>query len=170
MARIYFYKLTVDDGGAPCVEDSLLSLAICKPRIRNTAGEDDLIFGFAAKSLDKENRLIYLAKIKVKLTDGTYYIDPRYAARADCIYEFLDGEFQPKTEGQYHGSRDEMEHDIGKPPYPKANVLLSNTYRYFGRLRASDYRYDFPKIKEALQQLTQGHRVNHTKALEEQLM
>jgi hypothetical protein len=31
--RIYFYKLTADNGGAPCVEDGLLSLAICKPAI-----------------------------------------------------------------------------------------------------------------------------------------
>jgi len=37
MARIYFYKLTTDDGGAPCVQDGLLSLAICKPMIRGTA-------------------------------------------------------------------------------------------------------------------------------------
>jgi len=37
MPKIYFYKLTCDDGGAPCVQDGLLSLAICKPMIRSTA-------------------------------------------------------------------------------------------------------------------------------------
>ena len=26
--KIYFYKLTVDDGGAPCVQREMLSLAI----------------------------------------------------------------------------------------------------------------------------------------------
>jgi hypothetical protein len=35
--RVYFYKLVVDDGGAPCVQNGLLSLAICKPQIRKTA-------------------------------------------------------------------------------------------------------------------------------------
>jgi hypothetical protein len=32
-----FYKLTADNGGAPCVRYGLLSLAICKPMIRKTA-------------------------------------------------------------------------------------------------------------------------------------
>lgn len=34
MQRVYIYKLTGDDGGAPCVCDGILSLAICKPAIR----------------------------------------------------------------------------------------------------------------------------------------
>lgn len=49
--RIYFYKLVADNGGAPCVENGLLSLAICKPMIRKTAKEGDLILGFAGNSL-----------------------------------------------------------------------------------------------------------------------
>jgi Nucleotide modification associated domain 2 len=48
MSDIYFYKLTADNGGAPCVRHGLLSLAICKPMIRKTAEEGDLTFGFAA--------------------------------------------------------------------------------------------------------------------------
>ena len=42
MPRIYFYKLTTDNGGAPCVQDNLLSLAICKPMIRMAAQVGDL--------------------------------------------------------------------------------------------------------------------------------
>jgi Nucleotide modification associated domain 2 len=45
MNNTYFYKLTADNGGAPCVRYGLLSLAICKPMIRKTAKEGDLIFG-----------------------------------------------------------------------------------------------------------------------------
>ncbi|SFN54073.1 Nmad2 family putative nucleotide modification protein [Dokdonella immobilis] len=45
MSRIYVYKLTNDDGGAPCVEDELLSLCICKPRIRSVAIEGDVLIG-----------------------------------------------------------------------------------------------------------------------------
>jgi Nucleotide modification associated domain 2 len=52
MPAMYYYKLTNDDGGAPCVQGDLLSLAICKPMIRSTARPGDLIFGFAANSLD----------------------------------------------------------------------------------------------------------------------
>ena len=56
MHNIYFYKLTADNGGAPCVRYGLLSLAICKPMIRKTAKEGDLVFGFAANSLHRYNR------------------------------------------------------------------------------------------------------------------
>ncbi len=43
---IYVYKMTADNGGAPCVHRRLLSLAICKPKIRKAANRGDLIFGF----------------------------------------------------------------------------------------------------------------------------
>jgi Nucleotide modification associated domain 2 len=42
MTKVYIYKLTVDDGGAPCVQDEVLSLAICKPFIRSTAQQDNM--------------------------------------------------------------------------------------------------------------------------------
>ena len=40
MTQVYIYKLTVDDGGAPCVHDGVWTLAICKPAIRSTAEAD----------------------------------------------------------------------------------------------------------------------------------
>ena len=84
--RIYFYKLTT--GGAPCVQNGLLSLAICKPIIRSTAEKNDIIFGFAANSLHADNRLIYLARVTEKLCHGCYYNDTRYAQRRDCVYRY----------------------------------------------------------------------------------
>ena len=94
MGHIYFYKLTVDDGGAPCVQDGLLSLAICKPMIRAGAELGDLIFGFAANSLHHDNRLIYIARVTGKVAKGDYYTDPRFARRADCIYARRGDEFR----------------------------------------------------------------------------
>jgi hypothetical protein len=46
---IYVYKMVVDNGGAPCVTRKLLSLAICKPKIRKSAERGSLIFGFGGK-------------------------------------------------------------------------------------------------------------------------
>ncbi|MCJ9728980.1 hypothetical protein [Bradyrhizobium sp. PRIMUS42] len=83
--RIYFYKLTVDAGAAPCVERGMLSLAICKPMMRSSAEVDDLIFGFTASSIDPRNRLIYAARITKKLTDGEYYEGDTFSSRQDCI-------------------------------------------------------------------------------------
>ena len=64
MARIYFYKLTADSGTAPCIQNGLLSLAICKPMVRSGANIDDFIFGFAANSLHRDNRWIYAARVE----------------------------------------------------------------------------------------------------------
>jgi len=38
--KLYLYKLVADGGGAPCVWRTLLSLAICKPKIRYHAESD----------------------------------------------------------------------------------------------------------------------------------
>src|SRR3989442_15824121 len=73
MSKCYFYKLTVDDGGGPCVEDGLLSLAICKPTIRSAAQVGDVIFGFAATSLHRANRMICINSITNKLHNVRYY-------------------------------------------------------------------------------------------------
>ena len=56
MTKIYIYKLTTDNGGAPCIKDGTLSLAICKPAIRSTAVKDHIILGFAANSLYSDSR------------------------------------------------------------------------------------------------------------------
>jgi len=107
--KIYVYKLTADNGGAPCVQDNLLSLAICKPMIRKKAKEGALIFGFGAKNYSE--RLIY-----------------------------------------------------------NAHVLLSDDFRYFGGDGSDDYKADFPAIRYLIENLGQGHRVNHEPNLFEELL
>jgi hypothetical protein len=62
---IYVYKMVADNGGAPCVFRNLLSLAICKPKIRKSAKKGALIFGFGGK--DYQERLIYIAHVTSKL-------------------------------------------------------------------------------------------------------
>ncbi len=170
MAKMYFYKLTVDDGGAPCVTDDLLSLAICKPMIRSTAEKGDLIFGFAADSLHKDNRLIYVAYVTGKLCNGKYFKDTEYAKRSDCIYRYKGGRYSWKPGSLYHGPGD-LEHDLGRyPEYPRANVLLSDDFRYFGKAANAEYKTKFPEVRGAVERLGQGHRVWHTPALNEEFL
>jgi hypothetical protein len=175
MPRIYFYKMTEDNGGAPHVTSDLLSLAICKPFIRKTAENGDIIFGFAANALDSakglppSNRLIYIAEVTEKLYEGKYYKDKQYSGRGDCIYVFRDGAYQWKPGALHHGP-DDLEHDLGsKDGYSRANVLLSNDFRYFGRLGTDEYKNDFAHIASAVENLGIGHRVNHGDELKAQL-
>src|SRR5881396_3115763 len=82
--EIYVYKMVADNGGAPCVSGNLLSLAICKPKIRRTAEKESLVFGFGGKRYTE--RLIYIARVTVKLEGDAYYRQRAYARRLDCMY------------------------------------------------------------------------------------
>jgi hypothetical protein len=169
MPKMYFYKLTHDGGGAPCVEHGLLSLAICKPKIRVGAEPDDWIFGFTANSLDPRNRLIYIARVTAKARNGEYFKSKKYGGRSDSIYAMRGGLFAWKRGAQYHGP-DDLTHDLGSPPdYPKAEVLLSNDFRYFGAIGTAEYKNHYPAIKKAFEGLGRGHRVHHDEPLRVEL-
>lgn len=170
MARIYLYKLTADTGAAPCVARGLLSLAICKPMIRRKARVGDLIFGFAANSIDRNNRLIYAARVTKKLSAGEYFKNARYANRGDCIYEWDAGRFNWRSGSLHHGPTD-VEHDLGRhPKYSQANVLLSSNFRYFGKAAGAMYKVKFPKVGRTIDRLARGHRVHHSEALRDELL
>jgi hypothetical protein len=170
MTRIYFYKLTADNGGAPHVHRGWLSLAICKPQIRKKAKEGDLIFGFAANSLHKDNRLIYAARVTKNLSGGSYYGSKRYARRGDCIYRFSDDRLVWRKGARYHGPND-VSHDLGEHPfYERANVLLSGDFRYFGKNGTAEYKSKFSEIKYAVEHLSQGHRVRQKLKLRNELL
>jgi hypothetical protein len=169
--NVFFYKLTVDDGGAPCVQQGLLSLAICKPMIRGKAVCGDLIFGFSAKSQHSDNRLLYIARITDKKSNGTYYTTRRYANRDDCIYRYTGKKFVWRKGALYHGHQMDLVHDLGDfPKYGRAHVLLSRDFRYFGRNGSAEYKSLYPRVRVAVEQLGQGHRVHHGADLREELL
>lgn len=168
--RIYFYKLTADNGGAPCVQDGVLSLAICKPMIRSTAEPGDLIFGSTANSLHRDNRLIYIVRIREKVRNGDYYREQRFAKRSDRVYEWGRNRFAWRHGALHHGPKD-LVHDLGQPPnYKKANVLLSTDFRYFGTSGTAEYKSRFQLVKKAVEKLGQGHRLTHVEPLRMELM
>jgi len=165
--KIYFYKLTVDAGTAPCVDDNLLSLAICKPMLRRTAGEGDIIIGFAGNELDRNNRLIYAAEVTIRLEDGAYFRDRKYSHRKDCIYEWNDNAYKIKKNVNFHSTQKDLERDLGKAPvYKRANVLLSKKFNYYGCGPTLDYS---EVIHKAVTTLKRGHRISHSASLRKEL-
>jgi len=163
------YKLVTDNGGAPCVWRGLLSLAICKFKIRKRAEKGDIIFGFGSKSKKYGERLIYIAKVTAKLSCGEYYRLPRYTNRPDCIYKSINGKAQRKRRARYHMQSDERKNDVGMK-FERAYVLLSRDFRYFGRKGTDDYKRGFPAIAKLIKGLMRGHRVNHSVKLRRQLL
>lgn len=121
--RLYSYLLTTDNGGAPCVEKNLFSLAICKPKIRRYSTVGDIIVGISGKSMKldgKNNRIIFIAFVTNILSIKNYAI--KYPDRSDSIYS-QDLKLRPNP---FH-TKDNVNTDLnGK------NVILSNNFIYFG--------------------------------------
>jgi hypothetical protein len=171
MGRIFFYKLTVDAGAAPCVKRGMLSLAICKPMLRSSAEVDDLIFGFTANSLDPQNRLIYAARVTKKLLNGEYYEGDTFSSRHDCIYRPQSGRYVRRGNAKFHDKPSDLTHDLGRHPgYARANVLLSTDFRYFGAEGDAEYKAKYRLIRSAVERLGRGQRVNLSPELREQFL
>jgi hypothetical protein len=164
---LYVYKIVVDNGGAPCVRHRLLSLALCKPKIRRRAKKGSLIFGFGPK--DRGEPLIYIAEVTEKPKVGAYYRSARFARRPDCIYREVSGRAQRKSNALYHRQSDERKKDVGMK-FENAYVLLSRNFRYFGDKGENDYKLEFPAIKALIEGLMRGHRVNHRVGLRSELL
>jgi hypothetical protein len=143
------------------------SLAICKPKIRKKAEQGDIVFGFGGKDYDE--RLIYIAKVTANLRDGEYYRNPHYKNRSDCIYRSIKGKARRKKRARYHAQSDERRKDVGMT-FQNAHVLLSRSFRYFGRKGTDEYKRNFPVIAALVEGLKRGHRVNHSAKLRRELL
>lgn len=171
--KIFVYKLTADNGGAPCVYANKLSLCICKPRIRVSAEENNWIVGFGGRSVhDLSNRLIYIAKVTKKLCNDEYYKNPEYAERPDCIYQWNEYEkkYEFKKTAKFHGP-DDLEHDLGRHlnNYDRAYSLLSDKFIYLGKTPNDNYKELFDEIKPFYESLPrdfiQNINCDHKKSL-----
>lgn len=162
--RIFVYKMTTDNGGAPCVMNSLLSLAICKPMIRRKAKVGDWIIGLGGKNLGEG--IIYVAHVTCT-AGGEYYQDRRFARRPDCIYHCRDGGLTRKKSAAYHENPANVATDLGTgPEYRNARVLLSSDFLYFGK-RKETLAEDFKAFADSI---GRGHRVNHAPVRREALL
>jgi hypothetical protein len=149
--KYWVYKMTYDTSAAPHVRDGVLSLAICKPRIREDAAEGDIIFGISGRSrrVNRGERLIYVAEVTKKLTrSGEYYESAKYRGRWDCIYDRVGEKLVWRPGSLFH--KDDpvaLRRDIGPAPlYPRAIALLSDDFRYLGDEGTSEFARRWPDL------------------------
>ncbi|MDD5706440.1 MAG: hypothetical protein PHR35_10970 [Kiritimatiellae bacterium] len=126
--RHYVYKLEYDTGLAPCVDEDLWSLAVCKPAIRRRARKDDWVYGFAGNG--NGCPLVFVAQVTEVIEKGDYYRSRRYAGHKDAIYRCRAGKLVPKRKGCNDSAHKPQAKDIGAPPYAAARVLLSTDFCY----------------------------------------
>lgn len=161
-SQIYYYILRWDDGYAPCVNNGVLTLAICKPSIRRKAGEGDWIIGISPKKDGHE--LCYMAQVTRKIPGYEYYTQNIFSKRGDRIYSFDGKKFSLRRRRKVHEEADKKT-DVGKfPTYQNAVVLKSSrgSFWYFGDKAWSISPERYPALTEKLDHLQQGHRCNHT--------
>ena len=156
-----------DAGTAPCVDRGVLSLAICKPKIRAAARPGDWIFGFGGRSRLGE-RLIYIAEVTESIPDGEYYRRREFSGRRDRIYRWV-GHKLSQIRNLIHGPEN-CRKDIGRPPaYAGAAVLLSKNFRYFGCEPADQFTDRFPSLMSYVAKVGQGHRIRFPGRVEAEL-
>jgi hypothetical protein len=123
--KLFVYRMVHDDGAAPCHDNGLSTLAICKAEIRKTAQPGDIIIGVVSSTLAKasvapdlhtaqEHAIVYIATVDSHMTMQEYCT--MYSDRADAIYDYCSGTPAQKP-NPYHDHRN-VASDL------KAGVLL----------------------------------------------
>ena len=168
---LYSYKLTDDTGFAPNPFWGFLTLATCKPGIRQSRGPGDWIAGFTSATLNRDavgaERVVFLMHVDEKLTIEEYFYDSRFLRKVPEIKSNTaslrvgDNIYRPSKRGAIKpGDFEQIEnphHYDGKsncgPAESKARdvsgrfVLVSSRFVYFGRDALefpSEYRPTIP--------------------------
>lgn len=161
---VFIYRMTADAGGAPCVHGGLISLCICKPRIRTSpsANRGDYIIGMGGTTNPKlSGRLIYIMQVK-DCIDGKDYYKPNgnYWNRPDCIYEWDGQDYKWRQGAQYHQNGANLVADLGSPSeYKKAVCIIGDKFAYFGDGKKKNP--DITKIRDIYKRLPRDFKKNH---------
>lgn len=180
MPKIYVYKVTADDGIAPCPQRGVLTLGVCKPAIRRKARPGDFLVGVGANTC-YPGKLIYVAEVEISIPGERYYSPSGpYRHRFDCIYTHQG---DTRYSWRNHGGR--RVHYPKKMPTQKnrdvgfcrlrsnAVVLSSKRFVYFGQDTAnfSEQIWDrFGDVYKRVERMQRNHLVEHPAEFEQRLL
>ena len=122
-STIWSYVVAYDGGTAPCVDNNLLSLCICKPMIRRSANVGDWIIGFTRRNIGVK-KICYVAEVTKKISMEEYFLEPK--KRSDKIYKYNNNDFIHNG-GNIHSSPKHWRTDLGGK-----FCLISRNFWYFG--------------------------------------
>src|SRR5205085_2134243 len=93
-----------------------------------------------------------------------------YEGRPDRIYAWK-GPALRCLPNPYHPDGKWAHLDVGEfPGYKRAEVILSENFRYFGRNGTTDYKSKYPLICKMIEALRRGERIHHSPELRQQLV
>ncbi|MBL8793055.1 MAG: hypothetical protein JNM56_04060 [Planctomycetia bacterium] len=136
--RILSYVVRFDAGCAPNPFGGRLTLVTCKPGIRRTAVEGDLIVGTGSATFPGNDRLIFAAKVAATVPLEDYGSNPEYRDKIPSFdgepwrrygdnYYFMENGVWRQRKNKHH-PLEALEKDVsGK------NALICDEFWYFGR-------------------------------------
>jgi len=165
MQKNYAYVVTRDYGFAPNPFWGVMSLATCKPCIRNLSRVGDRIFGFTSKQ--RKNLLIYAMKVTQIMSYDNYWADPIFIKKRPMMNGSMaklygDNIYHHDDNGNWVQENSHHSYENGIPNMLNLHrdtrsdkVLLSTAFYYFGS-EAIDVSniIDIPNLK-----LGRGHRI-----------
>lgn len=156
--RIISYVVTHDYGFAPNPYHDFLTLATCKPKIREYAKVGDLVIGTGSVAGIGLNKLIYAAIISEVVSTEEYSTNPRFEIkkphdnldvkmrRGDNIY-YKDGNEWKQRPNNFH-DKNEFDHDLSSQ-----RILICEQFWYFG-----DKAPNIPEQFSDIIKEKQGHK------------
>lgn len=128
--RIYRYVVRYDSGAAPNPFGEWCSLAICKPKIRNSARVGDWLIGFRSRA---PGQVVYVMQVQEVLTFADFWNDRRFKPKQPERCRSSDNIYRPEGGGTYSQVPNAV-HDAGNVArdLSSPNVLVSKRFWYFG--------------------------------------
>jgi len=158
------YIIPHDSGKAPNPWWNNLTLGVCKPVIRRTAEENDLIVGLSFRG----QRLVYVMYVAEILTFGEYFHDPRFYLKkpnfvsndsrrwmGDNFYEPTGKAYIQHVSPHHVQNRTQIElQRLMDIDLSGLNVLVASLFWYFG-----DFGPELPEELSFLR-IRRGHRLS----------
>ena len=135
---IYTYVLAKHYNMAPCISNGLLTLALCKNKIRtavgekaNGAGVGDKLVGLWWSHKDQVQYIRFIAVVCAIITLEEYYaVGSIYRSRPDCIYTWQDGTMIHNG-GRFHNDDSDEENAYSQSKDRQGYVLVCDTFRFY---------------------------------------
>jgi hypothetical protein len=112
-----------------------------------------------------------MAKVTGKIHGEKYYGSGEYNRRSDCIYRLDQNGGFILHNSRIHNTAKNKAKDVGgkENNYANAWILKSDTFWYFGAQALNVVGSQTPNLVEKLGRLSQGHRVNHSTYVRQEL-
>ena len=145
---MFSYKIEHDFGLAPNPFWGVMTLAVCKGKIRRHKKLQigDWIIGTGSQKLKNLNHIIYAMRVDEKITFDAYWEDPRFEIKrpqmkgslaqiyGDNFYHMVDGTVV--QEFSAHSNADGTPNTIHRNrDWAGKYVLISNHFYYFGNMQ-----------------------------------